>query len=71
MMIKKFHIKFHLQGSYHQIMVTVTLIFWNSKEQKLMHLICEIHTSKGSDHSAENVWLLVVHILIKKKLIVF
>lgn len=31
-----------------------------------MHLICEIHTSKGSDHSVENVWLLVVHILIKK-----
>lgn len=55
-----------MQGSYNQIMVSVKLIFWNSKEQKLMHLICEIHTSKGTDHSVENVWLLVVHILIKK-----
>lgn len=69
MMIKKFHIKFHLQGSYHQIMVSVTLIFWNSKEQKLMYLICEIHTSKGLDHSVENFWLLVVHILMKKFII--
>lgn len=36
-----------------------------------MYLICEIYILKGLDYSVENVWLLVVYIFIKKKLIVF
>lgn len=33
-----------------------------------MYLICEIYILKGLDYSVENVWLLVVNILIKKKI---
>lgn len=62
------NIKFHLQGSYHQIMVSVALIFWNSKEQKLIHLICGIHTSKASDHSVENLYYYCAYLNKKMKI---
>lgn len=62
------NIKFHLQGSYHQIMVSVAFIFWNSKEQKLIHLICGIHTSKASDHSVENLYYYCAYLNKKMKM---